>query len=224
MKKHIYIFASVLTSIVFLSGILFGFLINVQTSEMLKEEFKDFAREIEAENINLVLYDMSVINETCDKSSHMIKDIIDKTSETGKKLEIFEESKKIDLPTYKNLKKDYTLLQTKYYLFAKKLKSRCNYNYSIVLYFYGPNCEKCRDQGIILTALKRKYEEDLLIFSFDCGLDISTISAFKNIYRIENFPTLIVNDKKYGFLSINELEKILLKDESYNLTSDIAKD
>lgn len=205
MNKNLYLFAAILTTIVFLFGVFLGIEINVQQSEVLKEEFKETQMMIESANLNEILYDLSIKNETCNLSSGILEKLANESYATGIKLEKFEESKKIDMPTYKNLKKDYSLMQTQHYIFTRKLKERCNFNYSIILYFYNSKCDKCNDQGIILTDLKRKYANELMVFSFDADLDLSTMDTFKKIYNIEEFPTLIINEKKYGFLTNKEI-------------------
>ncbi len=209
MNKKLYTLAAILTTIVFLFGVFLGIEINVQQSEVLKEEFKEAQMMIESANLNEILYDLSIRNETCDLSLGILEKLSNDSYATGIKLEKFEESKKIDIPTYKNLKKDYTLMQTQHYIFTRKLKERCNFNYSIILYFYNSKCDKCNDQGMILTDLKRKYANELMVFSFDADLDLSTIDAFKKIYNIVEFPTLIINEKKYGFLTKKEIEENL---------------
>lgn len=209
MNKNLYIFAAILTTIVFLFGVFLGIEINVQQSEVLKEEFKEIDMMIKSANLNEILYDLNIRNETCNLSSRIVEKLANDSYATGIKVEKFEKSKKIDIPTYKNLKKEYTLMQTQHYIFTRKLKERCSFDYPIILYFYNSKCNKCNDQGMILTDLKRKYVNDLMVFSFDADLDLSTIDAFKKIYNIEEFPTLIINEKKYGFMTNIEIEEIL---------------
>ncbi|PIZ30156.1 MAG: hypothetical protein COY41_04550 [Candidatus Altarchaeum sp. CG_4_10_14_0_8_um_filter_32_851] len=103
----------------FLFGVFLGIEINVQQSEVLKEEFKEIDMMIKSANLNEILYDLNIRNETCNLSSRIVEKLANDSYATGIKVEKFEESKKIDIPTYKNLKKEYTLMQTQHYIFTK---------------------------------------------------------------------------------------------------------
>ncbi|MBU0612185.1 hypothetical protein KKA39_03115 [Patescibacteria group bacterium] len=108
------------------------------------------------------------------------------------------------------LKKYYSLLEIKDYLLTKKIFSRCGKKSAFILYFYttAENCSECEKEGLVLTALRKKYPE-LRVYSFDYSIDLSAVRAMLNIYKIEDtkLPALVVDEEVLtGFYSMEELE------------------
>lgn len=114
-----------------------------------------------------------------------------------------------------SLKKQYTILQVKDFLLAKRIGERCKQTISTIFYFYGnkESCVDCLKQGFVLDALRKKYPT-LRVYSFDYDLDLSTVRALKSIYKIENvLPSLVVQGKTVsGFKTVEELESMLPKE------------
>ncbi|MEK7175594.1 MAG: hypothetical protein AAB693_02200 [Patescibacteria group bacterium] len=122
------------------------------------------------------------------------------------------------------LKKYYSLLQIKDYLLMKKISTRCGLKSAFILYFYtnAENCNECKKQAIVLSALRNKYPE-LRVYSFDYSIALSAISAMLDIYKIEDtkLPALVIDDDVLiGFNSIEELKTRIEK--SFDL-SDLEK-
>jgi len=113
------------------------------------------------------------------------------------------------------LKKQYTILQVKDYLLKKRVSERCKTEFITIFYFYGSqeNCKECTRQSYVLDAAREKYPE-LRIYSYDYGLDLSTIRALRSIYKVgEPLPALVINGKTYaGFKNLEQLEVLLPKD------------
>jgi hypothetical protein len=112
------------------------------------------------------------------------------------------------------LKKQYTILQVKDFLLAKRINDRCKQKTNTVFYFYGNKdvCVDCVKQSYVLDALRTKYPS-IRVYSFDYNLDLSTIKALKSIYKIEHtLPGLVVNGKTVsGFKTVEEIESLLPK-------------
>jgi hypothetical protein len=129
--------------------------------------------------------------------------------ELGRKLE-WSENNLGDTEEVTYLKKYYSLLQIKDYLLAKKISDRCKTKTSSILYFYTTleNCSECEKQGIVLTALRDKYQ-NLKVYSFDFSTDLSAVSAMLQIYKIKDtaLPALVIDgDVLTGFHGLEELE------------------
>jgi len=96
----------------------------------------------------------------------------------------------------------------------KRISERCKTPFYTILYFYDTkdNCVDCTRQGYVLDAIREKYSE-INIYSFDSGLDLSTVRALKQIYKIgETLPTIVVSGKTVaGFKTIEEVEALLPK-------------
>lgn len=111
------------------------------------------------------------------------------------------------------LKQQYTVLEVKDFLLNKQISARCKTPTATILYFYKTDnsCSDCTRQGYVLDALRQSYPQ-IRIYSFDAGLDSSTIRALLTIYKIptDTLPALVVNGKtESGFMSMSDITKVL---------------
>lgn len=110
------------------------------------------------------------------------------------------------------LKQQYSVLEVKDFLLAKRISERCKQSAVTILYFYGSKdaCTDCVNQGYVLDALHQQYPS-IRIYSFDANLDSSTIRALLTIYKVPaTLPTLVVDGKTHGgFMSLDALTKAL---------------
>jgi len=93
---------------------------------------------------------------------------------------------------------------------TKKISERCGVKSAFILYFYttAENCSECEKQGLVLSALRDKYEE-LKVYSFDFSTDLSAVKSMLEIYKIKDtvLPALVVDDETLtGFQDIDSLE------------------
>ncbi|HTH93448.1 MAG TPA: hypothetical protein VL576_03145 [Candidatus Paceibacterota bacterium] len=112
------------------------------------------------------------------------------------------------------LKQQYSVLEVKDFLLNKQISARCKTPIATILYFYKTDntCADCTKQGYVLDALRQNYPQ-IRVYSFDAGLDSSTIRALLTIYKVpDNLPALIINGKtKSGFMSMDDITKLLPK-------------
>src|SRR3989344_2576114 len=110
------------------------------------------------------------------------------------------------------LKRYYTLLQIKDLLLMQRVAEKCALRPVFILYFYSNegDCEKCEEQGYVLTALSRNYPQ-LRVYSFDYNLPLSPLKTLVQIYGIEDDPPALVirGSVYYGFRDIEGITKIL---------------
>lgn len=122
----------------------------------------------------------------------------DEISKIGDRLSYIESSRGGDDVEVIYLKKYYSLMEIKDYLLTKRLAEKCaNKKIAYVIYIYSNNkdCDSCRKQSLVLTALREKYP-DLRVYTFDYDLDLSAIETLKKAYKVpESFPIIIVDDK-----------------------------
>ncbi len=75
-----------------------------------------------------------------------------------------------------------------------KLKKTCNYNHTIVLYFYG-QCEqnrRCDEQGYVLTYINQNIDPEISILSFDADRNISAVDSLIKLYNVTEYPCVVV--------------------------------
>jgi hypothetical protein len=113
-----------------------------------------------------------------------------------------------------HLKRYYSLLQIKDFLLSKRLAEKCGTKTVSIIYLYGTadECKECREQGDVLTYLRKTYP-DLRVYAFDSNLDLSAIKTLLSIYKVQGqLPSLIVDGEVYyGYKSKEELIALLPK-------------
>lgn len=126
------------------------------------------------------------------------------------KLDKYKDEGKINSEDYEITKKDYINTEIRYWLLGLDLEDKCDSDVNTILYLYSDDdkCPKCGDQGMILSYLKKYYKDKLLIFSIDERMD-GVVDLIKIRYNVTSYPALIINDKSYGFMSADEIKKLL---------------
>lgn len=126
------------------------------------------------------------------------------------KLSYTENTRGVNDPEVKTLKRYYSLLEIKDYLLMNKISEKCKKTPISIIYFYSTNndCPDCEKEGYVLTRLRETYPE-LRIYSFDYNIDLSAVKTLISINKVKNeLPALIIKDRiYYGFQSIEDLEK-----------------
>jgi hypothetical protein len=203
--------ALIISTILFLAGIYVGYGISTQKLSVIETEILDITRDIENFQLQFLLLDMFGENATCPLLKNTLSDINKRCYSLGSRLESANpESEILTYDEYINLKKEYSRVLIGYWLLANKFQKSCVSNMSTIVYFYSKECNACKDQGFVLTYLKNKYGEKVLIFALDTDLEEPSIEAIKNHYNIKIYPSLIVNGKLYeGFQSVEKLENMV---------------
>lgn len=208
MKAQKYFFVLVITCGIFATGWYLSNYVNNQKINEIKDIQNKIAIDILSSETQFALLE-ELSCQDLDNSilSQEISKVADKINFSEQNVGNADE---IDL-----LKKQYTILQVKDFLLAKRIGERCKQTISTIFYFYGnkENCTDCLKQGFVLDALREKYPS-LRVYSFDHNLDLSTIRALKSIYKIENtLPSLVIQGKTVsGFKTVEELETMLPKE------------
>jgi len=131
--------------------------------------------------------------------------------ELGNKLTYMEEQQGKKNQQVLSLKKYYSILEARHWLFIKKASQECNTNATPILYFYSnePDCKNCETQGFVFSYVK-KVMPDILVYSFDVNLDSSAIYTLKINYNVTTTPSFVINEKTYsGYKDSEELIAIL---------------
>lgn len=165
------------------------------TIDMMSSETQfDLSEELSCQDVNNNLLSQE-ISDLADKISYAEQNLSDQTQVTL-------------------LKQQYSILEVKDFLLTKRISVRCKQSITTILYFYNTSssCTDCQKQGYVLDAL-RQQDPSIRIYSFDAGLDSSTIRALLSVYKVSSkLPTLVINGKtNSGFMSIDDIQKILPK-------------
>lgn len=112
------------------------------------------------------------------------------------------------------LKKYYSLLELRQWMFERHMRDQCNQDKHFILYFYSNepgSCPQCEEQGFVLSYLRKRFGEKIAIYSFDVSTDSEAVQALIRRYEVETLPSVVIDDELYeGFQSLEALEDLLM--------------
>lgn len=197
--------ALLLTIVIFGSGVLLG---NYFTGQKV-EQLHDVEQRIRLDTLGAELQYEILIGDPCRfvNSTPLTKNLYD----LSEKLDYLENIYGEDDETVLSLKEQYSLLEVRHWLYTQKTNRQCGTNYTPILYFYSNqgDCDRCEQQGYVLTYLRKKYD-NLRVYSFDINMNNAAVDTIKDIYDVDTAPTLIVGSRVYReFKTRNEMERIV---------------
>lgn len=210
VQKDIFWKAAVITLIVFSLGILLGYSLENKRFKEVQEEYKQIEIEWADAKLQSIYYQL-MSPEFCEAAIKENLIFSDKVYEQGLKLERYENANRLtEQMTYEKLR--YALLKLEFWLNSISLKQKCKTDYSNVIYFYSnePSTKERaaqNSQSLILKNLKDKYASKIMLIPLPIDTDIATINIIKQTYKIENSPTILI-DEKIKLEGIQTLEKL----------------
>jgi hypothetical protein len=213
-QKIIFLYALILTVIVFNFGIFMGYMletsrINKINAIYLNDELSLLDQIIQKSSIDK-------INASCEA---LIKENIkfaDRIYEEALTIERYENANRINNEIIFQHKR-IDLLRTFFLMNSLEIKDRCNSNYNIIVYFYqynNPDIQKSSKQRFFSEALmniKQKYGSNLMLIPLSGDNDIPSINLIRDSYNITQLPSILINGKTVltDIKSIEEIEKYL---------------
>ncbi len=207
-----------LTIMIFVVGIFIGGSVEQLRVENLYTQLQE--QDLAYQNIitqsNYIDYIISQkdmgINISCESIEGSYFSSIATLDESRLKLENYINSGKVKEEEFYRLKEHYANTQIDYWILANKISNLCDNNLNTILFFYSEDkkCPECEDQGLHLSYVKQKLNDDVLIFALDVEKDGPTkLLAQKYEAKVYNSPTLVINDKTFNYLTNEEIFKIL---------------
>ncbi|NMB66753.1 hypothetical protein GYA25_01695 [Candidatus Woesearchaeota archaeon] len=213
-QKIIFLYALILTVIVFNLGIFMGYMletsrINKINTIYLNDELSLLDQIIQKSSIDR-------INASCEG---LIKENIkfaDRIYEEGLTIERYENANRINNEIIFQHKR-IDLLRTFFFMNSLEIKDKCNSNYNIIVYFYqynNPDIQKSSKQRFfsdVLMNLKQKYGSNIMLIPLSGDNDIPSINLIMDNYNITYLPSILINEKTVltDIKSIDEIEKYL---------------
>lgn len=211
ISKNKYFIALVITLAIFVIGILIGVLVTEKRTEFL--ELSGREQKIEFDSLQLQYLYLTTSSDKCNVVNKALEENINRLEQTRIKLENYLAQSFSNNNEFSLTKREYMLAEMRYWLLAKQTKELCKGDSVSLLYFYSntEECEDCGPQGLILTYLKDKFKNKLLIFSLDSDFEgEAMMSIFKEEYNIIKVPTIIIENKKFeGLTTKEELGKLI---------------
>jgi len=211
MGNMMYIKTALVTTAIFAVGVLLGMWMGEQKVNELEQTLNVLKGNLEDTELQFMFLDTMKSNISCSYLNRQASQLGTESDQLGKEVERYEISQKIDETTFNALKKNYNIVLIRDWLTIEKIKQMCDAKYATVLYFYSnKNCDKCQDQGIVLSYLKGKLKQDIMIFALDSDLGVNIVDALKVSYDITSYPTLIINGEVHrGYSDLNQTTQIL---------------
>ena len=218
---NIFVKTAIVTIFVFGAGIGLGLLLGGERITSLEESTIDLQISLEDVELEFLFLDVMKGNISCNYFIKEAESLGSISDEMGREVEKYEGSDKLREGSFVELKERYTSVLIRNWLTLEKIKSTCNGSYTTILYFYTQDdCNKCGDQGVILSYLKDRLDGELMIFAVDGDVDLRIVRALKEAYSIEEYPTLVINGEiSVGFHEMDELTDILCE---YNKNLEIC--
>jgi hypothetical protein len=171
-----------------------GFLIGYSFSYLKYQEISLNQESIKYDLLKIELE--SNFLEFCDKN--ILSRISEDLNEMGSIMAILEERWGKSDERILEQKKRYSLLEVQHFLNIKKFQKSCNESLNVIFLFYsnsGLYIDSGERIGSMLTFIKEQKDEEVMIYSFDYDLDLSTIRVLKEVYNVTSPNTLVINEK-----------------------------
>lgn len=208
IKKSKYAIVFGMTITIFLFGLLVG---SVFTSQKLAD-VRDLQDGLRSDTLDLEVVYTLLEQNPCEyvNMSLLVEDLQD----VAERVDYLEGELGKDDENVLRLKKYYSLLQLRQWLFEERVRAECAQNKTVVLYFYDNEpgaCPNCEEQGFILSYLRKKYPEQLSVYSFDVKTESEAVQAVIRRYGINSVPTVVLNEELLtGFQSTEQLEELII--------------
>ena len=211
-NRKLLINSVIITTIVFLIGIFFGYqLDNIRTSDIV-----DDLRQSELEAQNYIIGQEFFENfggYRCELAQPRLTELSYSLGELGFNLVNYERKNVFKQKDYDYLLRKYFLEEIRAYTLFNQLKKDCNLNNTLILYFFNPEDIESERQGKVLDVLVKKYS-GISVFSINFNYNSDTlINNIKLYYNVTKTPAVIINDNKKieQYVSLEALENILSK-------------
>lgn len=215
-KKNLnpYVKATILTLIVFSSGILLGIFIDQYRLEDIRQRIASL--DVSWNDARLLnLYFQKLEKDYCDLALEQNLKYNQKIYLEGLEIEFAEKTNRFT-PELLDQKRRYILLQTQFWFNSIELKERCNFTYHNVVYFYKHK-NVTRDevidqktQAAVLLDLKEICGNKIMLIPLAADLNLTVIDAIVKQHNITKYPAIIIDDLVIqGLTSLNDLKKIV---------------
>lgn len=207
VKKRRYVLAGILTAMVFILGLLLGFVIEGKRVEFVQDASEELKVDIGSLQLQYAFIDQLAEARNCAVFSKTFDQNLENLEVTRIKLANYQVDATVNRREFDLLRRSYILSQVEYFLLSMKAKRLCRTDVVNVQYFFSRECDRCDDQSFVLTFLKQKFGDKLFVFGFDASFkDEPLLNIMVDTYNITAYPTIIVENQTYaGFMSADNV-------------------
>lgn len=194
LNKSRYALAAILTAIIFIAGFSVGLVIEkarLVSSEKSGLEQRLALSSLQVQQLFLDTYNIN----SCEPTQALLKSNMDDLDRSMKSLIKYNKESMVDKEDFELNLRNYFITELQYFLVSERIKNICDQKTVNVLYLYAEN-EESDLQGYVLDFLKKKFGEQVLIFSFNVNFEKEPmIKMLADNYAVTKFPAVIINGK-----------------------------
>lgn len=217
-----YFAAGVITSLVFVTGLLLGVMLTNERANVVETETHQQKLDLDSVQLQYnYLQSFSNKENGCSAALKALGINLGSLEDTRRKLEGYISQSLNDNEEFNILKREYMLSELRYWLLYKETEQLCESEAVSLLYFYSnKGCSDCASQGVILTNIKEKFDKSLLIFSIDADFEQEPlIGILRENYKINELPAIVLGDLRIeGLQTEDELFPIICELLNGNIT------
>ena len=200
--------AGIITVIVFVSG----FSVGMVWDQFRTEKLRSSLDEISVYSTSLFLESQLLDELNCPAFLPVISGAVKDVSESLSEYTTYSEASVFGLDKQSMIYQKYFLSNIRYWTLVNSYQEKCEWNVTSILYFFDKTCgSPCESMSTKLDYLKRKHDDDLLIFPVNLELSEKNPVALSllRLYNITNFPSIVVNGAAHGNLDVEVLEGLI---------------
>lgn len=211
LSKDKYIIAGIITIGIFLLGLFLGLAIEGKRVNYIESMSRRQNLDFSSLQLQYNFIDQLSQEKNCLAVQKTFEQNINNLESTRIRLENFDRDATLNKNEFDLLKNEYLLAQIRYWMLAERTRKLCGADIVNILYFFSDEkeCPECNKQAFVLTYLKKKFMDKLLIFSFDSKFESEPmIPLLKKTYNVTKYPTIVIEGKlKNGFIDKDTILK-----------------
>lgn len=204
------VLAFLVTAILMTSIFYLGSGLDNHKIDSLRDDVKQIEVEQRSHSLGLQLAE-SVEGQKCEAMEKWIESSVPEIQDLRKKAAAYESSSKIDNSDYEIVKKRYMNLVIQNLIDVRQMEEKCGNEAVNIVYLYTKNsCDRCDDQGTVLTYYRREYEDRVIVHPLDTDLGMKSIEFMEDFYDITEYPALIIEGEVYeGYQNKEKVGEII---------------
>ena len=198
LSRDKYIIAGAITLGIFILGLLLGLAIEGKRVNYIESVSRQQNLDFSSLQLQYAFIDEMSQEKNCLAVQRTFEQNINNLESTRNRLENFDADATLNKNEFDVLKNEYILAQIRYWMLAERTRKSCGSDVVSILYFFSDEkeCPDCDRQAFILTYLKKRFKDKLLIFSFDSLFESEPmIHLLKKTYNVTAYPTVVIDGK-----------------------------
>ncbi len=206
-QKYIFLYALLLTFVVFNLGIFMGYMLESSRIDKINKLYLGAEMELLDQRIQKDALEILELN--CDMLIEENIKFADRIFEEALLIQKYEEANKIN-GDIKFQHKRFDLLRTLFWINSVRIKEKCNSDYHNLVYFYkynNPSIEQESKQKFfsnLLKKLKEKWGDEIMLIPIAADNEIASVNLLLDKYDIKELPVILIDEE----IKITDLENI----------------